>query len=404
MDGVILVLGSGHQQFREYLLAAAARRGAVWLFDPAEPTWQKPHITGATVLDVFDPEAAVAAARELVRDTPVRGVYCYHEAAIQAAARVAEELGVPGPAPAAVTAVRDKSVTRDLLTRAGIPQPAVALVATAAEADEAARRIGFPMVAKPRSLGASQGVVKVSAPDELAGALETARSATQAGMANHAEVLVEEYLAGPEVSIDAVVFEGDYLPYLVARKEIGGEPFFEETGHFVTAGDPLLADAELRAMLADAHRVLGWTHGITHTEVKLTAGGPVIVEVNGRLGGDLIPYLGLIAAGVDSGEVQADVSLGVRPGLDRSADATAAIRFLCPPESCTVRRVEIPAADPGAGLYETAALAGPGERLLMPPEGYVARYGYLVARAGSPEECRTILDRAEARVGFEYET
>ena len=40
-----------------------------------------------------------------------------------------------------------------------------------------------------------------------------------------------------------------------------------------------------------AHRAIGFRYGITHTEVKLTGRGPVIVEINGRLAGDLVPML-----------------------------------------------------------------------------------------------------------------
>lgn len=404
-DGVLLALGSGFQQFREYLLASAARRGEVWLFDGEEPTWQVPHIAGYSIVDTFDPEAVVKAARELAADRPVRGVYCYHEASILAAARVADELGVPGPTPQAVAAVRDKSVTRELLTRAGIRQPAVALVTTLEEAEEAGRRIGFPLVAKPRALAASEGVIKVESAEVLADALAITRSATPgAGMVHHAEVLLEEFLTGPEISIDAAVFDGEYLPFLIARKRLGGEPFFEETGHDVLADDPLFADEELWKMLAEAHRALGWTHGLTHTEVKLTPDGPVIVEVNGRLGGDLIPYLGRIASGIDPGGVQADVSFGIRPELERTRNLAVAIRFLCPPSNGTVKKLEMPVADPDTGLYESVALAEPGTRFLMPPDGYWARYGYLIARAATQDECQAILDEAEARVVFEYES
>lgn len=402
--GVLLVLGSGIREVREYLLASASQRGETWLFDSEEPTWQTPYIVGATVLDVFDPETSVRAARELAARRPVVGVYCYNEAAILAAACVADELGVPGPTPQAVAAVRDKGVTRDVLTQAGIRQPAVALVRTREEIEDASRRIGFPVVVKPRSLGGSQGVVKASTHADLASTLRIAQSATGAAMVNPSEVLVEEFLEGPEISIDAAVFEGEYLPYLIARKQLGSEPYFEEVGHTVAADDPLFEDEDLRKMLDEAHRALGWTHGITHTEVKLTPNGPVIVEVNGRLGGDLIPYLGRIANGIDSGAVQADVSLGTRPDLHRSRNMTAAIRFLIPPTSCTVTRVEVPAADVAAGLYESMAFVRPGMRMLMPPDGYFARYGCLIAQADSPEACKAILDRAEANVIFAYES
>ena len=166
--------------------------------------------------------------------------------------------------------------------------------------------IGFPLVAKPRSLASSEGVVKARSAAELDWAFGVSRSAGQAGMVSYPEILLEEYLAGPEISIDAAVTGGEYLPFIIARKQLGAEPYFDETGHTVEATDPLFDDADLMQLLAKAHEVLGWTDGVTHTEVKFTPDGPVIIEVNGRLGGDLIPYLGLLANGVDSARVATD--------------------------------------------------------------------------------------------------
>lgn len=64
------------------------------------------------------------------------------------------------------------------------------------------------------------------------------------------------------------------------------------------AGAIELAEGRLRFQ----NPLLGLGPGITHTELKLTARGPVFVEVNARLGGDLIPYLGMLATvGLDGG-------------------------------------------------------------------------------------------------------
>src|SRR5207248_3474465 len=110
--------------------------------------------------------------------------------------------------------------------------------------------------------------------------------------------IIEGFADGPEISIDGAVFKGEYLPMFVARKSTGLPPFFEETGHIVDAADPLLRDEQLLAVLAKGHQALGIENGITHTEVRLTSRGPVIIEVNGRLGGDLIPFLGKVATGI----------------------------------------------------------------------------------------------------------
>src|SRR5690242_17275117 len=108
-DGILLVMGSGDRQYREYLIAAAAQRHPLWLLDPDPPSWQSRYVVGSTVADVFDPETATAAALELAERIPIRGVFCYHEAVIGSAAHVTATLGLPGTSPAAVRACRDKN-------------------------------------------------------------------------------------------------------------------------------------------------------------------------------------------------------------------------------------------------------------------------------------------------------
>jgi biotin carboxylase len=402
-EPILLVMGSGDRRFREYLLASASRRNRLWLFDPDSATWQRPYIVGESVFDVFDPAAATQAATVLAREHRIAGVYCYHEAVILAAAHVAAALGLPGPSVGAVTAVRDKSRTRRLLTEAGLPQPGFALVDTLDGAREAARELGYPLVAKPCSLGASQGVVKVRDEADLPQALAISRSATQRGMTTGTLVLLEQYLAGPEISVDAAVFDDGYQPFAVARKQIGDEPFFEEIGHVVAADDELLADQGLLDLLAAAHRAVGWSDGVTHTEVKFTEDGPVVVEINGRLGGDLIPYLGQLATGIDPGQAAVDLALGVPPKLEPLRRQTAAIRFLYPPVDCRVRGVTLPRPHEIPGLAEAVVLAEPGSVLRLPPGGYVARYGLLIARGLDAESCAAALAAAQAEAVCDHE-
>jgi len=76
-----------------------------------------------------------------------------------------------------------------------------------------------------------------------------------------------------------------YRPFCLARKQLGAPPYFEEIGHVVDATDPLLSDPALLAVLSDAHRALGVADGVTHTEIPAHRRGPVIIEVNARLGG-----------------------------------------------------------------------------------------------------------------------
>ena len=401
---LLLVVGSGNQHYREYLLESVASRHRLWLLDANEPTWQLRHVVGWSVVDVFDVQGLVAAARAVATTRPVVGVLCYDEALILPAAHVAAALGLPGMAPEAVERCRDKSKTRATLAAAGLPQPHSVAVSCFEQARSVAGLIGYPLVLKPRALGASQGVIKVDDFARLEAAFRVASSASYPGVPTYADgVLVEEYLDGPEISIDGFVVDGTYHPLFLARKQVGLAPYFEETGHMVTARDELLADGDLRDHLNAAHRALGIQHGITHTEVRLTSRGPRIVEVNGRLGGDLIPYLGWLATGIDPGHVAADLAIGRHPTPQPSSSRSAGIRFLYPPRDCRVLSIRVPEPDPALGIHRAVALATPGMELRLPPNGYVSRYAYIICEAAAAAACASFLEAAAGRAELAWQ-
>lgn len=411
-EGVVLLIGSGWRPYREYLLRGFARHAPLWLIDERPATWQLPYIVGSSVVGLLDEQRVVAdqqglidAALEVAQDSKVAGVLTYEELFVTATAQVAERLGVRGLSILGAQNCRDKSRSRATLTRAGIAQPQYALVHSLEEAVEAAARIGYPVVTKPRGMGASVGVVQADDPDGLKAAFEVAERARRAGPPVYEDgVLIEELVDGAEISIDGAVFGGQYQPFCLARKQLGAPPYFEEVGHLVDAADPLATDPALHALLADAHRELGVHDGVTHTEVRLTSRGPVIIEVNARLGGDLIPYLGKLATGVDPGLVAAQIASGATPSLEPTSSACAGIRFLYPPQDCRVLTVSVPEPAEVPGLLEARAIVQPGAELRLPPSTHLCRHAYVLAVAASRAECQTALDQAAALVELRYES
>ncbi|GGT12512.1 ATP-grasp domain-containing protein [Streptomyces purpureus] len=401
-DGLVLVVGSGGQAYREYLLADAAARRPVWLLDATDPTWQTPYVKGATTVPlrdeerlVPDPEALLRAAEAVAAEHPVAGVFSYDETLVVATAHIAERLGLPGLTVRGADNCRNKHSSRRILTAAGLPQPRFAYVTDAGEALRTADEFGYPVVLKPRGMGASIGVIRVDGPDEIEAAYTMTEAASHGGNPDYeGGVLVEECVTGPEISIDGVVFDGEYTPLFVAHKEVGLAPYFEETGHVVDAADPLLEDAELLSVLVTAHRELGLGHGMTHTEVKLTSRGPVIIEVNARLGGDRIPYLGKLATGIAPGSVAVDVATGVRPSWTATERRTVGVRFLYPPADGTVTAVGVPDTGQVPGLLESTTMVAPGAALALPPNGYLTRYAYVIAAGRSRAACEETLSKA----------
>jgi biotin carboxylase len=184
-------------------------------------------------------------------------------------------------------------------------------------------------------------------------------------------------------------------PLCVARKEVGYPPYFEEVGHLVDAADPLLTDPELLAVVQDAHTALGYADGITHTELKLTPAGPKLVEVNARLGGDLIPYLGLRATGVDPGRAAAAVACGQPPEVAADRKLVGAVRFFYPDRRITVESVRF--VDPPSTVDLAVPLAEPGDVVSPPPAGTLfGRVAFATAVAPTAAECAAALDGAAA--------
>ncbi|MEV0292508.1 ATP-grasp domain-containing protein [Nocardia sp. NPDC050710] len=401
-NDVLLAIGSGLELYREYLVESVAARARsrgldLVLINNIEPTWQHPYFDEIVVANLFDHQILAAEARKVAARRHVVGVLCWDEPLVQPAADMADEFGVPGLTAIGVRGCRDKNRTRAVLTATGLVQPRFELTSTLEQARAAAERIGYPVVVKPQALGASMGVVKAADRDELDAAFATATGASTIGDEPfRGTAIVEEFAVGPEISIDAAVYKGEYLPMFLARKRTGMEPYFEEVGHMVDGADPLLGDETLLDTLARAHRELGVDNGITHTEVRLTARGPLIIEVNGRLGGDLIPFLGKIATGIDPGEVLVDVATGHRPATTALRRAAAGIRFGYPEQDCVVRSVTVPEHAPG--LVTAAVMVEPGAELRLPPGGYIARHSFVVCEASDAPRCAELLKAAAASV------
>jgi len=376
---VLLVVGSGYRPYREYILRALSRHYRLWLLDFRELTWQLDYVVGATRVDTSDPESIRVAAKAVT--LPVSGVFTYDESQVVFCARLAEDLGLPGSPPATIQACRDKARTRAALTEAGVPQPISTVVDSPAEARAAADAIGYPVIVKARGLAGSFGVVRVDDGAAVEAAYDNAASAEFTGMPKYdaGNVLVEEFLTGPEISVDAVIHDGEVIPTVLARKHLTPPPFFEETGHDVDADDPLLSDVDVIGQLQRIHKALGFTTGATHTEFRLTPAGPRLIEINARLGGDLIPYLGKLATGADPVLAAAQVATGQRPDTTPRHRKAAAVRFLYPAGSCETVDVVVHEDRFGPTIHETTVTAEPGDRLDLPPDAYMSRYGHVVA-------------------------
>ncbi|MCX5395609.1 acetyl-CoA carboxylase biotin carboxylase subunit family protein [Streptomyces sp. NBC_00102] len=392
---LVLVVSPGDEIYRGYCLEQVADAYDVVLLTGTEPSWEKPFIVDHTVVDLSDPVALLAGGRSLAERYDLAGVVTWDEWNLVPTARLAHALGLPSNSVEVMRACRNKAVARTLFARNGVPSAASMRARTLLEAGLATMTLGLPAVLKPAAFAGSIGVIRVDQPEELPAAFAHA-SAGASRSREDTSVLVEEYLDGPEVSVECVTHRGTTTAVAVTRKSLGGAPYFEETGHTVDAADPLLP--QVAPVAAAAVKALGITDGVQHVELRLVAGKPRLIEVNARLGGDMIGHLVRLATGIDLPRAAADLACGRAPDLTPTRSAAAGIRMLYPYTSgtLTARHVNQPFAAHTPWLHRVQWIREADDRLVLPPDGdlFTARAGFYIVTGRTTAEVTERLDLA----------
>lgn len=387
----LLSVGSGKRHYRQYILSRMAERYRIVLVTLAPPTWELPYLHDYVIVDPGDEKTLIAKAVETGRRHKVAGVLTHHEPTVWLAAVIAKELGLPHCEPAAAARCRDKYAARRAFEAAGVPSARCILASTKHQALTFANNLGYPVVVKPRSLTASYGVSLVRNPAELERGYDYATAGRFADPWKFSSgVLIEEFLDGPEISVDCVAVGGDITPFVFAKKQLGYAPFFEEIGHIVGPAKDIVDDeSEVASILRRAHLALGIGNAVTHTELRFTLDGPKIVEVNGRPGGDLIPYVAKVASNADVVMASADIACGRSPDLDTEASGIAGIRFFYAESSGRIVSMGMSSGyTQPEWLYDVTFMTDPDSVVQrIPGRFYTARIGYAVVLADSIDEC-----------------
>ncbi|MGW0844278.1 ATP-grasp domain-containing protein [Streptomyces sp. NPDC002787] len=409
----VLLLGAGSRPYREHLLKRISAVHSIVLVDSEPSSWARPYVHREVTVDLADPEALAVAVKQLNEETTLGGICTYMEHYVVAAAQLAERFGLPGTSPASVAACRDKARTRRVFAEHDVASAVSHLVADEDAAVDAARSLGYPVVVKPRGMGGSAGVVRADTDAEVREAFRRASRETVLGLDAFAVrgVLVEEYLAGPEISAETVVLGHDDVRIVaITRKRLGAEPRFQEVGHLVDAADPLLGDATVAQTVIDAVQALGIERGVLHIELRLTARGPVLIEVNARPGGDLIPHLVRLATGIDLAQAAAALATSAVPDLAPTHRRAAAVQFLYPPATGVVTHLSAPAAVRfERWLDRLVWTRHPGDRVTAPPHASIDdRLAHWVVtgadRAESDWRIAQVFSQVTARIGASVHT
>ena len=298
----------------------------------------------------------------------------------------------------------DKSAMRDRMKACGVPIPEYHVAASEEEFLNIAENMGERFVSKPADNAASRGVVLVHRGDDLKEIYSFTKQFSRSG-----KVLIEEFMEGPEVSVESFTVEGETHIITITDKLVTELPFFVETGH--TEPSRLSEDKkkDIRETALKAIKAIGIVNGPTHTEIKVTPTGAKLVEIAARLGGDFITSrLVPLSTGVDLIECCINSTLGEEVRWQSTIDRGSAIRFLHAPDVDNIGDADssnyvitnisgIAEAKQLPGVEEIAIYKNPGDKVTsLKSSG--DRIGHVIASGSNADEASDIAEKATAKI------
>lgn len=271
----------------------------------------------------------------------------------------------------------------------GVPSPWFYDVDSLEELKALEGRVCFPCIIKPTDNAGSHGVAKVDGFQELLDNYEYAHSCSR-----HGKVIVEEYLDGPEVSVEVMVVNGNVNVLQITDKITTGAPHFVEMGHTQPSRLSREKQWQIREVAVAACKSLGLDKGPAHVEMKVTNRGPVMIELGARMGGDNITtHLVPLSTGIDMVGSTIKVALGEEPDITPSLHCGSAIRYFEAPFG-TIKAIE--------GAEQAKKMAGVKQITFTKDIGEVSapitcsndRIGFVIAQGETADEATENCEKA----------
>lgn len=319
----------------------------------------------------------VAAALHGVR--PFDAVVSFQEQGLMTAALIGKRLGIDANPLDPVLLTRDKGQMRAHMQRVGIASIPYTVARSADDVVVFGRDHGWPIILKPVGGSGSQQIHKLYGADEVAPAFAQIQT-HYPGM----QPIAERFMVGPEVSVEAISWNGEHTVLGVTDKITTGAPHFVETGHNMPSALSDATQDAIKSLTARFLSSIGHVLGPSHTEIIVTAEGPVIVESHTRAGGDRIFDMVEQVYGVDMfGLTLAGLS-GQFPGVAPSKPRGAAIRYIALPPGTVLSIAGREAAAASEGVIEFELQLEVGRQITPFTHSY-ERYGFVLTVGDSLE-------------------
>lgn len=317
----ILVFGAGYNQ--TLLIRACKALGYYTLV--TDPNENAPGRELADRFVVLAPKDFEAHCR-VIEEEEVQGIVtCQMENPLPLMARLAKKYNLLFPSTEVIQRARNKYLMKQAFLKAGVPCAHGQIIEEGEIIDHIdLSKFQFPLIIKPVDSYSSRGVYKVNSLPELKERYEEALR-----FSSTRQVLIEEFLEGPEVSVEAVTYQGLTHIVQITDKVITPYPNTVELAHYQPSQLGTEDQRSIKEVVKAAVSALGIDYSGSHAELKLTKDGPKMIEIGARLGGDYISsYLTTLSTGVDMNRAIAQIAMGEHPDIDSSIKQYSGIQYV----------------------------------------------------------------------------
>lgn len=361
----------------------------------------------AICANITDEEVMLKIAREEGVDGVIHPC---SEVSMNVMGRINDELGLAGITREQAIRATNKHLMREAFEKGNAPSPKSILTESAEDAwNHLQNDFSTDGILKPSRNSGSRGIAKVTRdmPKEdfekaYYIALEESRDKS---------VLIEQFIEGPEFSIEIIVWNGNVNVLTVTDKKTTEAPHFVELGH----NQPSCRTAEevetLKAAAVAGVKALGVNNCACHAEAKLSqqvnkSTGQqetvaYLMEIGARLGGDFISTeLTHLSTGIDMVAAAVDVALGIEPDLSvKEQPKGACIRYFCPKPGKLVSVTNLEALD-DPRVYKKKIYVKEGD---MIPEvtSSLCRSGHVIVTEETPQKAIALAEKLITDVKME---
>lgn len=379
----VLIFGVGPLQ--ESIIGRAKKMGLYTVgIDPSKDATCKDCVDAFEVVPGQDFEGHCAVVEKYGIDAIVTAAT---DKPLVMMARIAEKYGFPFYSVETAQWSTDKFQMKERFELGGVPHAQGRLISKAEEAEG----LVFPVIVKPRDNSGSRGVKLCRNEEELEVSMNEALEVSKLDT-----VLVEEFIEGPEYSIEGLHHDGKSEVIQFTEKKTTEFPYNVELGHIQPANISDENKQKIHEIVEKIGKALNFVNCPSHTELKINERGIFVIETSPRLGGDYITStLTPLSTGVNLEDELLKISLGGTINPVPKAVQYSGVRFFSFEEGSVIKHI------PNSEFVKTwphvvdfSFNLKEGEKVNRITSS-LNRYGHLTLTAGNRDAIEEAFDKYE---------